>query len=193
MRRFAVVVSALAALMLVWTGAALAQDDPNQGDEDKVLTVDNPAVSCADPTPLAKVDGVNTATITFSASSPIDFVTVKSGAQAEVVSSSFAADNLSGSITLSQNVSNYVVWTCAAGGGAGGQPPPPPGAQPTPPPPPGGGGAGAGGGGSLGEEAGSAAQGALPFTGLPAALLGIAGLVLLLGGLGLMRSGRSNN
>jgi hypothetical protein len=76
----------------------------------------------------------------------------------------------------------------AEGGGAGGNPPPPP-------EPPSGGGAGAGGGGgggSLGgEAAGGGGQGALPFTGLPFAVLGLAGLALLLGGLGLMRSGRT--
>jgi hypothetical protein len=188
MRRFAVVVSALA-LTLTMVGSALAQDPPNQGEEGKVLTVDNPAVSCESPTASAKVDGVNSATIEFSSSLPIDKVTVKSGEQSEVVSSSFAANNLSGSITLTQNVSNYVVWTCAAAEGGGAQPP-------APPAPPGGGGAGAGGGGggSLGEAAGGGAvQGALPFTGLPVAVLGIAGLALLLGGLGLMRSGRTDN
>jgi hypothetical protein len=53
-------------------------------------------------------------------------------------------------------------------------------------------GAGAGGGGgSLGGEAAGGGQGALPFTGLPFAVLGLAGLALLLGGLGLMRSGRT--
>src|SRR5918992_1479018 len=88
------------------SGLALA----NQGDPDKVLTVDNPNVSCASPVAGPKVEGGLGATISFSAAAPIDFVTVKSGKGAVVVSATF--DTTSGTITLSKDVSNYVVWTC---------------------------------------------------------------------------------
>ena len=82
----------------------------NQGDPDKVLTVDNPNVSCASPVAGPKVEGNLGTTISFSAAAPIDFVTVKSGQGAVVVSATF--DTTSGQITLSKDVSNYVVWTC---------------------------------------------------------------------------------
>jgi hypothetical protein len=88
------------------SGFALA----NQSDPDKVLTVDNPNVSCASPVAGPKVEGNLGTTISFSAAAPIDFVTVKSGQGAEVVSAEF--DTTSGTITLSKDVSNYVVWTC---------------------------------------------------------------------------------
>jgi hypothetical protein len=88
------------------SGLALA----NQGDPDKVLTVDNPNVSCASPVAGPKVEGNLGTTISFSAGAPIDFVTVKSGEGAVVVSATF--DTTSGTITLSKDVSNYVVWTC---------------------------------------------------------------------------------
>ena len=88
------------------SGLALA----NQGDPDKVLTVDNPNVSCASPVAGPKVEGNLGTTISFSAGAPIDFVTVKSGKGAVVVSATF--DTTSGTITLSKDVSNYVVWTC---------------------------------------------------------------------------------
>ena len=89
------------------SGLALA----NQGDPDKVLTVDNPNVSCASPVAGPKVEGNLGTTISFSAGAPIDFVTVKSGKGAVVVSATF--DTTSGTITLSKDVSSYVVWTCA--------------------------------------------------------------------------------
>ena len=57
-----------------------------------------------------KVEGNLGTTISFSAAAPIDFVTVKSGQGAVVVSAQF--DTTSGQITLSKDVSNYVVWTC---------------------------------------------------------------------------------
>jgi hypothetical protein len=93
---------------------AFAQDDPNQGNPDLVLTVDNPAVSCEDPMPLEKVEGDLGTTISFSAQSPIDKVTVKSGSKAEVVSATFSASGppFTGTITLTQDVSNYVIWVC---------------------------------------------------------------------------------
>src|SRR5512133_3240583 len=103
-RIFVIAVVVLAGLSI--SGLALA----NQGDPDKVLTVDNPNVSCASPVAGPKVEGGLGTTISFSAGAPIDFVTVKSGEGAVVVSATF--DTTSGTITLSKDVSNYVVWTC---------------------------------------------------------------------------------
>src|SRR5215213_5917503 len=103
-RIFVIAVVVLAGLSI--SGLALA----NQGDPDKVLTVDNPNVSCASPVAGPTVEGNLGTTISFSAEAPIDFVTVKSGKGAVVVSAQF--DTTSGQITLSKDVSNYVVWTC---------------------------------------------------------------------------------
>src|SRR5215218_2271625 len=103
-RIFVIAMVVLAGLSV--SGLALA----NQGDPDKVLTVDNPNVSCASPVAGPKVEGNLGTTISFSAGAPIDFVTVKSGKGAVVVSAQF--DTTSGQITLSKDVSNYVVWTC---------------------------------------------------------------------------------
>src|SRR5918996_393251 len=103
-RMFVIAVVVFAGLSV--TGLALA----NQGDPDKVLTVDNPNVSCASPMEGPKVEGDLGTTISFSAGAPIDFVTVKSGEGAVVVSATF--DTTSGQITLSKDVSNYVFWTC---------------------------------------------------------------------------------
>ncbi|HKX69426.1 MAG TPA: hypothetical protein VJN29_19590, partial [Intrasporangium sp.] len=93
---------------------AFAQDDPNQGNPDLVLTVDNPEVSCDDPMPLPKVEGDLGSTIEFEAQSPIDKVTVKSGSKAEFVSADFSPTGppYTGTITLTQDVSNYVIWVC---------------------------------------------------------------------------------
>jgi hypothetical protein len=83
----------------------------NQGDEDKVITVDNPNVNCQYPTAEQKVESNNLGkTINISANDPIDFVTIKSGNGASVVSATF--NTTSATITLSKDVSNYVVWTC---------------------------------------------------------------------------------
>jgi hypothetical protein len=108
LRLLVVAVVVLAGLSVA--GLALA----NQGDPDKVLTVDNPNVSCASPVAGPKVEGGLGTTISFSAEAPIDFVTVKSGEGAVVVSAQF--DTTSGQITLSKDVSNYVVWTCPPAG-----------------------------------------------------------------------------
>jgi hypothetical protein len=91
---------------LASTGLALA----DQGNPGKVLTVDNPNVSCESPVQGPKVEGELGRTIIVSAEDPIDFVTVKSGSGAVVVSAQF--DTNSGEITLSKDVSGYVVWTC---------------------------------------------------------------------------------
>jgi len=75
-----------------------------------VLLVDNPNVSCESPVPGAEDIGQLGQTITVSAEDPIDFVTVKSTPDAEVVSAQF--DTFQGQITLSDNITGYVVWTC---------------------------------------------------------------------------------
>jgi len=217
MRRFAVVVSAVAALMLVWTGAALAQDEPpgcngtiflssqagdTPGTEPKFTQGDTIYVNGTgfDPGQVFTgytVDDVNDGeniitsdtSWTADASGNFSFSFVASAengftdAHEYKVTVYFTKEVGSEECQKSKNF----FLTVEEGGGAGGQPPPPP------PPPSGGGAGGAGAGGSLGGEAGGAGAGALPFTGLPVALLGIAGLALLLGGLGLMRTGRTNN
>jgi hypothetical protein len=95
----------VALVTLSYTGLALADQDPA-----KVLTVDNPNVSCESPVAGPKVEGELGRTIIVSADDPIDFVKVKSGVGAVVVSSQF--DTNQGQITLSKDVSSYVVWTC---------------------------------------------------------------------------------
>jgi len=74
------------------------------------LTVDNPNVSCAAPIAGPLIQGDLGETISFSAAFPIDFVSVTLGAGAFVVSAQF--DTTAGQITLSENVTSYVVWTC---------------------------------------------------------------------------------
>jgi hypothetical protein len=69
------------------------------------------------PVAGTKVEGELGRTITVSAQDPIDFVRVKSGVDAVVVSARF--DTNQGQITLSKDISSYVVCTSA----------------PTPPPP----------------------------------------------------------
>jgi hypothetical protein len=101
---------AVLALALAAGQAAATGDAPNQGDPDKVLTVDNPNVSCENPKPGDKVEGDFGRKIHVSSNRPIDFVTVKSGKNAEVVFAEF--DTFKGKIKLSKDVSNYVVWTC---------------------------------------------------------------------------------
>jgi hypothetical protein len=97
----------LGLVTLGYTGLALA----DQGNPSKVLTVDNPNVSCESPVQGPKVQGELGPTIIVSAEDPIDFVTVKSGVDAVVVSAQF--DTNQGQITLSKDISSYVVWTCA--------------------------------------------------------------------------------
>jgi hypothetical protein len=75
-----------------------------------VLLVDNPNVSCESPVPGSLEVGQQGQTISVSAEDPIDFVTVKSTPDAEVVSAQF--DTFQGQITLSDNITAYVVWTC---------------------------------------------------------------------------------
>lgn len=104
-----VLVRMLVAFGLVAAPAAIAAA-PNQGNQSMVLKVESGLVSCEDPQPSAKVEGNLGETIEFSADEPIAFVTVKSGRDAEVVS--FQFDTFSGTVTLSKDVSNYVVWTC---------------------------------------------------------------------------------
>jgi hypothetical protein len=92
--------------MLSFAGLALA----NEGNPSMVLTVDNQNVSCESPVQGPKIEGDFGQTIVVSAEDPIDFVTVKSGVGAFVVSAEF--DTNQGQITLSKDISGYVVWTC---------------------------------------------------------------------------------
>jgi hypothetical protein len=82
------------------------------GPNPTVLLVDNPTVSCGSPLPSAIDTGQLGETITVSAEDPIDFVLVKSAPDAEVVSAQFDTTSTSGQITLSGNITGYVVWTC---------------------------------------------------------------------------------
>jgi hypothetical protein len=213
MRRFAVVVSAVAALMLVWTGTALAQDDPpgcngtiflsseagdTPGTEPKftqgdTIYVNGTGFDSGQAFTGYTVDDVNDGENIITSSDP--WTADESGN----FSFSFVASADNGftdaheykvTVYYTKEVGNEecqksknFFLTVEEGGGAGGQPPPPP-------QPPAG---GAGAGGALGGEAGGGAQGALPFTGVPFMLLGGAGLALLLGGLALRRSGRTDS
>jgi hypothetical protein len=100
---------------LATTSRAADPDPPNQGDPDKVLTVLSGYTCSGTVMPGAK-QGDNAGlgpTITVSATAPIVRVTIKSGSKATLVSAAWATDYRSGTITISQDVSNYVVWTCA--------------------------------------------------------------------------------
>ena len=111
MSRKLAAIGAVAVLALALAaGQAVATDAPNQGDPDKVLTVDNPNVSCENPKPGNKVEGDFGRKIHISTSRPIDFVTLKSGKNAEVVFAEF--DTFEGTIKLSKDISNKVIWTC---------------------------------------------------------------------------------
>jgi hypothetical protein len=192
MRRVAVLVSALA-LGLVWAGPALAQAEHCPGEPggndfkaegSTTFVIDGQEVN-------VNISG-DTVTFTDENGDPISVsFCIKAGE-----GSSGVLTGSSGSVTWDNGGGqtpdiSYVVVFEVSGGGAGGNPPPPP------QPPSGGGGAGGGGGGGAGGSLGGAAagggagEGALPFTGMPVAILGLAGLAILLGGLGLMRSGRT--
>ena len=83
------------------------------GPNPTVQLVDNPTVSCESPVPSVPVVGQLGDTITVSAEDPIDFVLVKSAPDAEVVTTQFdTTTSTSGQITLSDNITSYVVWTC---------------------------------------------------------------------------------
>lgn len=106
----------VAGIAVTGLSANPGDDPPNQGDPDKVFTVAS-GYQC-DGTVVAgpKVEGPGLGrTITVTATSPIVQVTIKSGAKAALVSATWATDYESGTITISQDVSNYVVWTCAGG------------------------------------------------------------------------------
>ena len=108
--KFAVLCAAAVTALAVASGPASA-GVPNQGNPAYVLKVDNPNVDCSCPTAGKKIEGGNLGrTLYLSSNSPIDFVTIKSGTGAYVVSASF--DTYKGKIKLSKDVSNYVVWTC---------------------------------------------------------------------------------
>lgn len=95
--------------------AGLAETDPpNQGDPEKVLTVRSGYVCSGTMVAGEKVEGGNLGpTIPVTATSPIVQVTIKSGSKAELIAATWSTDFLSGTITISQDVSNYVVWTCS--------------------------------------------------------------------------------
>jgi hypothetical protein len=120
MRRLAGITALLLALL---PATALAQEDVNQGESEYVFVVDNPPISCADPTPGTKVEGAMGTTIIIITDRPIDYVTIKSGVHSTLVSATFYtlsiwATHFSGygaTITLTQDVSNYIPWTCPGG------------------------------------------------------------------------------
>lgn len=93
--------------------AGRADGGPNQGDPRKVFTVHNPNVFCEDPVPSEKFEGDFGQVIHVSASDPIDFVTIKSGKDAYRIYRRW--DTTSGTIKISKDVSNYVIWTCPDG------------------------------------------------------------------------------
>jgi hypothetical protein len=78
------------------------------GPNPTVQLVDNPTVSCESPVPSAIDAGRLGDTLTVSTEDPIDFVLVKTAPGAEVVTADFVA----GQITLTENITSYVVWTC---------------------------------------------------------------------------------
>jgi hypothetical protein len=82
------------------------------GPNPTVLIVDNPNVSCQWPVPSSSDAGHLGEAITVSAEDPIDFVLVKSTPGAEVVSAQF--DTSQGQITLSEDITSYVVFACPA-------------------------------------------------------------------------------
>jgi hypothetical protein len=86
--------------------ASAAQIGPNP----TVQLVDNSNFSCESPVPSVPVVGQLGDTIIVSTEDPIDFVLVKSAPNAEVVSAEF--DTTSGQITLTEDITSYVVWTC---------------------------------------------------------------------------------
>ena len=88
---------------LATTGLAADPDPPNQGDPDKVLIVTSGYACSGTVVPGAKVEGGGLGrTITVSAPTPIVKVTIKSGSKAELVSATWSADYLSGTITISR-------------------------------------------------------------------------------------------
>jgi hypothetical protein len=210
MRRFAVVVSAIAALMLVWAGAALAQDEDANGCNGTIFLSDSTGADQGTDPQYTEGETVYvfgsgfdtndtsfTFTVTLLPSTPVASGTLTGDGAGNisnqaVFDTSDATDDGPYKVEVFWGPSeddnppngckkskNFKINLEEEGGGAGGQPP-------APPQPPSSGGAA----GALGGEAG-AGQGELPFTGVPFALLGIAGLALMLGGLGLMRSGRN--
>jgi hypothetical protein len=220
MRRFAVVVSAVATLMLVWTGAALAQDPPGcngtiflsgssvqdggNGTTPKfahgdTVTVSGTGFDANQAFTGWTVDDVNSGTrVMDNSASP--FTADASGNFSFSFSTSGLTDDHEYKVTVyftkavgnesCQKSKNFFLVS-EEGGGAGGNPPPPP-PPPTPPSGGGAGGAGAGGGGELGTIASGGPQGALPFTGAPAELIALAALALLLGGAALLWRNRTD-
>jgi hypothetical protein len=98
---------------LATAGLAAEPGPPNQGDPDKVFTVASGYLCSGTLVPGAKVEGQLGPTITVTAATPIVQVTIKSGSKAELATATWSADYLSGTITITQDVSNYAVWTCS--------------------------------------------------------------------------------
>jgi hypothetical protein len=111
MRRTVSSIGCAAAVTLAAASAAVATG-PNQGNPYFVKKADNKYVSCAYPTPGKKFEGAYGRTIYVSAYDPIDYVTIKSGRDAYVVSTSFYDYGKKAKITMSKDVSNFVIWTC---------------------------------------------------------------------------------
>jgi hypothetical protein len=104
----------LAMTLLVGTAAA-GTTCVNQGNPDMVLTANNCWVSCCSPMPGPKIEGCFGRCILVTSRCPIDFVTLKSGKDAEVVWKQFGRwcnGTYWAKVCLSKDVSNYVVWTC---------------------------------------------------------------------------------
>jgi len=97
-------------MLAIGTAVAVGTNAPNQGNPAYVLKVDNPHVWCKYPTPGNKVEVKSGRLLYLTSHKPIDFVTIKSGTGASVVSSKFT--KTTALIKLSKDVSNYVVWTC---------------------------------------------------------------------------------
>ena len=104
-----ILAGSLLAAMLPATALA---SGANQGDESKVLEIDNGNVSCPYPTALEKVEGDMGRWIQGSSTDLIDKVTVKSGQGAAVVQQYTTVSDHYFFIKLTKDVSNYIVWTC---------------------------------------------------------------------------------
>jgi hypothetical protein len=112
--RMLTILGAMSALLLA--APAAVQGAPKVKDP-RLVTVDNPFVSCELPLPMGKVEVQSGNTVQFTSDFPIDFVTLKSGKNADVVGATF--DLFSGEVTLSKEVGYYDIWVCLGGGGGG--------------------------------------------------------------------------
>jgi hypothetical protein len=91
-----------------------AADTPDQGEPDLVLTIDDPSVEC-DSLPGEKVERGNLGRYAEARSSdPIDKVTVKSGAGAQVLrrETRHGEGTYLLAFELDKDIGNFVIWTC---------------------------------------------------------------------------------